>query len=141
MGDSWVRGTIDFSTTPATFIGENLAGQWEWKVYHQGRKPVGGAERDEATARRKLAIEAGVPLTPVRKAGADFARQTVVSKGSSRGSGPKVKKGVVYVDRSGKRIESPALCVHGQRKVRCDDCGAMHCACPGTLSHQCEAAA
>lgn len=29
------------------------------------------------------------------------------------------------------------LCAHGQRLARCSSCGVEHCACPGTLPHQC----
>lgn len=60
-----------------------------------------------------------------------------VSKGSSRGDGPKVKQG--RVRRRGGPADDVKLCRHGQRSVRCA-CG-WHCECPGSLVHVCLEAA
>lgn len=57
----------------------------------------------------------------------------VVSKGSSRGAGPKVKKGRVHP----RRFEHPerTACPCGRVMLRCDDCGAFWCNAPGHAAH------
>jgi hypothetical protein len=67
------------------------------------------------------------------------ANLRTVSKGSSRGAGPKVKQG--RVRREGGAADYVAMCLHGQRQAQCSRCGALHCGCPGSPAHQCKEAA
>lgn len=62
----------------------------------------------------------------------------VTSKGSSRGAGPKVNKGVVRV-RDAAVPDTNSLPVHscGLRMRLCFGCGEAYCAAPGHVPHRC----
>lgn len=70
--------------------------------------------------------------------GTAAANLRTVSKGSSRGAGPKVKQG--RVRRRGGPADDVHLCKHGQRSVQCPNCPAWHCLCPGSPAHVCQGA-
>jgi hypothetical protein len=74
-----------------------------------------------------------------RHGGTAAANLRTVSKGSSRGAGPKKKQGRQY--RAGGAAEDVRRCPHGQRMVRCEGCSAWHCGCPGSPAHGCVAGA
>lgn len=71
-----------------------------------------------------------------RDGGTAAADLRTVSKGSSRGAGPKVKKG--RVRGRGGAADVVNMCGHGQRAAQCTACRVWHCACPGSPAHVCQ---
>lgn len=69
-------------------------------------------------------------------AGTGAANLRVVSKGSSRGAGPQVKRGRVY-RHAFEGHPARVTCPCGKVKLRCDECGVFWCNAPGHAAHEC----
>jgi hypothetical protein len=58
------------------------------------------------------------------------------SKGSARGAGPQVQRGVVHINYDARAADI-AMCAHGIAMRRCDDCGVYVASHPGAVAHVC----